>query len=489
MIFRQKIRIPQIAFLYALLSLLCLHPVLSPAEPRQNSRASDNIWEIVAKNSTLKVDLSNPRIQEQIEFYRKRPHTLNSITDQAEPYLHLILEEIEARNLPHELILLPIMESAYDPTIRSGAGASGLWQFMPRTAKHFGLTLDWWYDGRNDVHSSTHKALEYMTYLVKLFDGDWHLAAAAYDSGEGTVKRAIKKNKAAGKKADYWSLDLPKETQKYVPRLLALAHIFSHPKEFGLSLNHVENRPYLQKVNLGRQMSLVKVAELAKLNVETLMDLNPGYKRLVTSPQGPHEVMVPITNASTLENNLAKLTKDEHRSWFKYHVAHGDSLKDLASRHDTSESMIKKINRLSHSINLEAGMQLALPKPLTQKVIPTKALGQQKMAYTINQNDSLWTISKKFQVKLSDLKKWNPQLKDDTLMMGDTLNLWISTPQTSSSANNELATLESNIYTVVSGDSLSVIARRFHTSVDAIKTANNLSSNSLQIGQTLMMPS
>lgn len=473
----KNIHLPLLALV---ICMVAFQPCVSPAK---TSHATEDIWAIVANNAKLHLDFSNARIQEQIEFYRKRPHVLNRITDQAEPYLHYILAEIERRNLPHELILLPIMESAFDPTAKSHAGAAGLWQFMPRTADHFGIKRDWWYDGRRDIHDSTDKALEYMHYLVKFFDGDWLLAAAAYDAGEGTVKRAIKKNEKEGKKTDYWHLPLPREAQIYVPRFLALATMFANPEKYGLDLSPVENKPYLKRVDIGRQMSLPKIAELAHMDLDTLASFNPAYQKLVLSPEGPHFIMVPVANASFLEKNLAKVSKDDHRTWFKYHTSHGESLSDIALRHDTSESMIKKVNKLADNFTPKPGLVLALPKPIKHKIIPTQPFGQQKMDYTITKNDSLWTISKKFQVKLSDLKKWNPNLKGDKLFAGETLTLWMG-PQKSITGTPA----EPKTYTVVRGDSLSVIAKRFHTSVDALKALNDLTKDSLQIGQTLTVP-
>jgi len=468
--------------------MLLLSTLLPPVATHAGlfSKSSDDIWVVMAQNFKLKDHSKHPLVKQQIAFYTKQPHLLNQIAQQAEPYLHMILTEIEKRDLPHEFMLLPIMESAYDPTANSHAGASGLWQFMPRTAKSFGMDRNWWYDGRNDVYASTQGALTYLTYLVKFFDGDWLLAAAAYDSGEGTVQKAIRRNKKAGKKTDYWSLTLPKETRIYVPRFFALATIFSNPSKYGIELNPVPNKPYLKRMDLGQQMALPKIAELANIDLETLKEYNSAYKRLVTAPKGPHTVILPVSNANMLEKKLAKLTKDDHRSWVKYITTQGDNLHNVAQYHDAEPSLIRKVNQLAKSVTLKAGQTLVVPKPITQKAARTKPFGEQKMIYTIANNDSLWTISKHFQVKLSQLKQWNPELKGDKLFRGEQLTLWISTKDASTTdkANNT----KTPTYTVRSGDSLSVIAHRYNTTIDNLQTVNDLTTNTLQIGQTLRLP-
>lgn len=275
---------------------------------KRTLRSSD-LWERIRNGMGLpKPDRTE--ITSEIEWFSLKQAYFDVVADRARPYLHHIVEEVERRDMPLEIALLPIIESAYQPTAYSPKGAAGIWQFIPGTGKRFGLKENAWYDGRRDVMASTEAALDYLNILHERFDGDWLLAIAAYNCGEGAVENAIERNRRLGRSTDFWSLDLPGETQVYVPKLLAISSIVADPSEYQLTLNPIPNRPYLKEVHTGGQISLDKAAALANMTVAELRSLNPGLKGSTTDPAGPHKLVLPIHKAEKFQQRLASLSPD-----------------------------------------------------------------------------------------------------------------------------------------------------------------------------------
>lgn len=266
------------------------------------------LWARLRKNYDMgqrhKNTADQKRIQRFVTEYRNGEKQLTRMTHRASPYLYYIVEELEKRKLPGELALLPMIESAFEPQANSPKGAAGLWQFMPKTGKYYGLKQDQWYDGRRDVAASTSAALNYLEILHKQFDNNWLLALAAYNAGEGRVSKAIKRNAKAGKPTNFWSLELPKETKDYVPKFLALAEVVAHPEKHDLSLPAIENKPYLVPVNPGKALDFNKVSKLADMEVNEVKRLNPGYRRQSTHPKGPQQLLLPTENAEKLMKSL-----------------------------------------------------------------------------------------------------------------------------------------------------------------------------------------
>jgi membrane-bound lytic murein transglycosylase D len=245
------------------------------------------------------------KVQKYVKKY-KTEKTLDKATVQATPYLYHIVEQLEKRNMPGELALLPIIESSFQPLATSNRGAAGIWQFIPSTGRHFGLKQDNWYDGRRDILASTKAALDYLQFLHKEFDENWMLALAAYNCGEGTVQRAINRNKRAGKPTTFWDLKLPKETKEYVPKFLALVEVVKNPEKHNVALASIENQPYFKLVNPGIHLNFKQAAKLSGVNITELKQLNPGYRRAGTHPKGPQQLLLPVANAEMFEFNLAK---------------------------------------------------------------------------------------------------------------------------------------------------------------------------------------
>ena len=212
--------------------------------------STDDLWRRVRDGMALQGHYADPRIAKQVEWFSNNQSYIDRVMSRGELYLYHIVEELEDNNLPLELTLLPVVESAYDPFAYSGSHASGLWQFIPMTGDRFGLKQDWWYDGRRDPLAATEAAISYLTYLNNYFEGDWLLALAAYNSGEGTVRRAIERNKRDGKPTDFWSLKLPRETRAYVPQLLAISRVVADPESHGIVLPSIPDSPYFDVVDL-----------------------------------------------------------------------------------------------------------------------------------------------------------------------------------------------------------------------------------------------
>lgn len=272
----------------------------------------DTVWErLLSLYSLPKIE--NERIDREIDWYLNHPNALNTIQQRAEPYLHLILDEIEAKNIPGELALLPVVESAFVPNANSRMDASGLWQFMPATGRMFGLQQNSWYDGRRDVYASTKAATTYLKQLSQSFDGDWLLALASYNWGKGNVKKSIERNEGNNIPTDYWSLRMPEETANYVPRLLAIAQIFAHAEKYNVNLHHIPNKPYFEVVNLDSQLNLNKAAEMANMSLHDFLNLNPAFNKSKTAPEGsgPRRLLIPVAKAESFKENLAQLPFEE----------------------------------------------------------------------------------------------------------------------------------------------------------------------------------
>jgi membrane-bound lytic murein transglycosylase D len=272
---------------------------------RSATYSGGNLWGRVRSRMGLGVK-HNARVDKEIRRLKSNPKYLEQLSKRAQPYLHLIVREIERRGMPTELALLPEIESKYNPKALSHKSASGMWQFIPDTGRKYGLKQNAWYDGRNDIVASTRAALDYLQWLHRKFRGDWALALAGYNAGEGAVAAARRKNRSRGKGTDFWSLDLPSETELYVPKLLAVAKLMEKPRRYGMRPPHIPNGPQLELVDTGRQMDLARAAKLSGVRLADLRRLNPGLKRGKTLPSGPHKLLVPIGSGRVLRAKSSK---------------------------------------------------------------------------------------------------------------------------------------------------------------------------------------
>lgn len=453
-------------------------------EDEQQALPPQDVWERIRLGFQLQDQIgSNPRIEHHRLGFGSRPQFLEVVGARSTPYLHYVVERLEERNMPMELALLPAIESSYNPFAYSRSHAVGLWQFIPSTGRYFNLRQTSWYDGRRDILASTTAAMDYLQKLHQMFDGDWLLALAAYNAGEGTVGRAIERNRRLNLPTDYWNLQLPKETQDYVPKLLALSQLVLAPEAYGVNLSPIANEPYFRRVALDRRMNLTRVAELAELDADELYQLNPAFMRRVTM-DGPKHLLVPIGKAELLTANLSLLGDEQQSSWSEYRVRSGDSLHAIAHRHQLTVKTLMEINNLSDN-RLRVGQVLSIPADTgdSQTGLATLA-GQSTPAnatqYRVRSGDTLWGIARRHAVRVDDIKRWN-RLPGGALRVGQTLSLNPATPAATPAAR-ETATY----YKVRKGDSLYGIAKRFKIDLGHLQRWNPRSS-ALKPGQTLTL--
>ena len=324
----------------------------------------------------------NYQITVERKRYLRHPHQLRKIQQRAKPYLYYILNEIERRKLPGELALLPIVESEYKIHARSSSRAMGLWQFMPSTGRMYGLKQNWWYDGRKDVAASTHAALKYLSILNRKFKKDWALALAAYNAGDRTIRRAQKKNLLAGKPTNYWSLKLPRETKRYIPKLYALAQIFANPRKYGLRLLPIEDKPQIALVKTNSQIDLGLAAELTNTDIGTIKRLNPSHKQWATDPKGPHRIILPVDKANHFIDKLVDLPAEKRIHLRRHRILKGESLLSIAATYGSNVESIRKANRFSGN-KIRAGRSILVPAPYGKKgldMIAATSISQRQSA-------------------------------------------------------------------------------------------------------------
>lgn len=371
-----------------------------------------DLWTRIREGYALKApNEDNGQIRRAIERFVRAPSYFRDISNRASPFLYHIVEEIEQRGMPLEIALLPAIESAYEPGALSPKRAAGIWQFTPGTARNFGLQLDSWYDGRRDVVASTSAALDYLQKLHQEFNGDWFTALAAYNFGEGNIRKAIERNRSAGRPTDFWSLDLPAETRNYIPSLLAISTIIAKPHQYGISLRSIADSPQIEHIEIGSQIDLTVAARLAGLSPLDLKRLNPGYRRSITAPEGPFGIALPIDKADDFKRRLADLSAEQLVSnsvkaqvgaevaadkgedikalpednnnvasnadaknllkvntakvLRQYRVSRGDTLASIAQRHGTTVEYLRSLNQALNTRGLKIGEVLQVPGKVT----------------------------------------------------------------------------------------------------------------------------
>lgn len=466
--------------------LLSLRPVNEKLE-------APNLLNRIRDNFQLDLSIEHKRIDSQRSWYTRNPNYLTRTFNRASRYLHHVTNEVERRNLPMELALLPFVESAYNPFAYSHGRASGLWQFIPGTGRIYGLEQDWWYDGRRDVLASTDAALNYLSYLNRIFDGNWLHALAAYNSGSGRVRGAIRKNIAKNKSTDFWSLDLPKETRAYVPKLIALSQVVLNPEAYGVDFPYIADKPYFSKVEIGAQIDLAQAAALAEIDISEIYQLNPGFNQWATSPLGPHRLLVPIESAATFKENLKTLPPEKRINWQRYTVASGDSLIRIAKKFNTTPMLIKEINHLK-SNTIKVKQKLLIPTAskganyydlsqvnrLTKKQAQIQAKkGTGKVNHKVSAGDTMWDLSRAHKVSVRELARWNGMAPTDPIKPGQQLVIWsknseVSAKQVSNSIYKKREMIQKVGYYVRKGDSLARIANKFNVSIKDLVTWNKL---------------
>ncbi len=441
-------------------------------------------------------EVQEPAIDIQLSWFEHNPDYLERVFQRGQRYMYHVVTEVEARGMPLEFALLPVVESAYEPFAYSSSRAAGLWQFIPDTGRRFGLKQNWWYDGRRDVIESTRAALDYLQALHDQFDGDWLLAIAAYNVGENTVQRELDYNRAHGKPADFWHLKLPSETRAYVPKLLAMKRLMAEPERYGLEFAAIPNEPYFAVIDTNSQIDLKIAAQLAGSSYDELVALNPGYNRWATDPEGPHRMLVPIDNADGFEAALQTLSPDERVRFAVHEVARRETLAMIAKQYGTTVAVISKVNDLKDG-KVSAGDSLKIPQisaDLPDKVLLAASrvdrpdLGgrkQHQIVYRVRAGETLSSIARSHGIPVSTLARLNNMGTSDSLIKGQRLVIKASTRR-----YRDEGTVSGRrvLYTVRRGDTVYSISRQFQVSVAKLKTWNGLNQHhQIRAGQRLVM--
>ena len=440
----------------------------------------------------------DPAVAAELDWFVARPDYLQRILARSGRYLHHIVESLERRDMPTDLALLPVVESAFDPFAYSHGRAAGLWQIIPETGRRLGLKQNRWTDERRDVLESTRAALDYLQYLNELFAGDWLLAVAGYNAGEGQVTRAIRRAEAAGQPTDFWHVrrHLPAETRTYVPRLLALQQLLASPHEYGVVLPAIPDAPYFEVVATGGPLDMALAAELAGLSTDELYRLNPGVNRWATDPDGPHRLLLPVSRAEAFAAALGRLESADRVRWSRHRVSAGDTLGELARAHQTTPGVLMEVNGLRSDM-IRVGQDLLIPRAVrdlgeyTQMRdarvarVRNQPRDGERRAYVVRAGDTLWNISRRYDVTVGTLARWNAMAPGDVLPVGRELVFWTDTATLPPAQPERIRRLT---YTVREGDSLYRISTRFRVSVAQLLEWNDLAlERYLQPGQRLVM--
>jgi len=440
----------------------------------------DTLWERFASRLTI-AQIDHPDIDGHVARYRRQQRHLDTVTRRAQPFLHYIVEETERRGLPVELAMIPMIESGYQPRAVSPGKAAGLWQIRPATGRHLGLQLDSWYDGRHDIRDSTRAALDYLEFLHDKFDGDWLLAMAGYNAGWGTVQNAIRRNQRQGKSTDFWHLPLPRITQAYIPKVLALSRILADSESYGVSVPKIRNEPYLMEVRVTPSMDLSMAAAKAGISEDTLLDFNPGFKRGMVPPsEKPWQILLPRPEGLTLQARLENLQAPDAELLAEAELApqFADTPGDPAATllvDSASDALRNAVDNPGQQLQVQAARPLRREQPTgSSQLVSTDTPLEYR--YTVRAGDTLSTIAQRYGLSTVALARDNRRAVDGMLQAGETLVINTAPQEIPEELRDDDPDPELNIvnYLVQEGDSLWNISQRFQVSMAELRRWNDL---------------
>ena len=398
--------------------------------------ANNDLWERIRKGFAIP-DLEHELVHVQEQWYGSRPDYIERMTTRSSKYLYHIVEELEQRNMPTELALLPYIESAFNPQAVSSAKAAGMWQFMPATGTYFDLTQNAFRDDRRDVLASTKAALDYLEKLHRMF-GDWHLALAAYNWGEGSVGRAIKRNERQGQGTSYVELNMPNETRNYVPKLQAVKNIIGNPEKFSIELPTIENHPHFQVVEIQRDMDIELVARLADVRVEDFKALNPSFTRPTIFAAGTTQILLPWDNAKVFQRNLAAHDDGQYASWTVWVAPSTMTVANAAQRVGMSEADLRAVNRIPPRMMIKVGSALMVPRTSQHlsdvathiadngrlSFAPEVTEVTRRSSVKVRKGDTMAKVAQRNGVTLANLARWNDIKPTTKLRAGQALDVY-----------------------------------------------------------------
>ncbi|MDQ7075392.1 MAG: transglycosylase SLT domain-containing protein [Gammaproteobacteria bacterium] len=392
---------------------------LPPAERSQQNHLlttqnnPHDLWQRIREGFQLPT-AHQQQFRPQMRHFLSLDNFFVNVSQRAEPFLYFIVDSLEKRGLPTELALIPVIESAFKPLAHSSSKAAGIWQFIPSTGRLYDLKQNHWYDGRRDIYASTLAAINLLDDLGKQFNGDWLLAIAAYNGGPTMVLKAMAKNRRLGKPTDFWHLELRSETQRYVPKLLAIREIILNPKRYRINLPLIPNHPQLAKVNLSAQISLKTAATLAELSTAETTRLNPGFKRGITSPHVQY-LLLPMEQAKIFSFNLKKIQRKrlkktepnrEKSRQNHYRVQQADTLWSIAYRFGTTAPQLALWNQIGLQYKIRVGQHLRIASG-REKTTEVAFKTRHPLHHRVKKNESLFLIARRFELNIADLRRWN----------------------------------------------------------------------------------
>ena len=434
-----------------------------------------NIWEYIKSNNEFE---DRVVLDEQILSYMNlHLQDLDKFEDYLNDsyyFLFYVINELEQNKLPLELAILPYIESNYDPFSISSSGAVGMWQFMPRTGRLYELNKSWWNEDRHDPYRSTDAAVGYLKYLYNRFDQDIYLTLAAYNAGPSLVERKINQNIKQGDGKDFWSLNLPSQTQNYVPKFIALRELILNSEKYGVSLPDIPYDNVVEKITIPGQVEILALSEFLEIKPELLYKLNAGYTKWASAPENESIFYIPKEKYSLVigENNPFKKTNDIN--WISHTVNKGDNLWDLAIKYDTEVKIIKDVNYLNDELlSINDNLLIPLGKSKSNNFIPYEM-------YIVSEGDTLWSISKKYNLSIRDLARMNSLDENDFLQLGQQLS--IGNKNIHRNMESKKRTI---LYSVKQGDTLFKISELFDVSIRSIEDINDFNKSTLMPGQII----
>ena len=464
----------------------------SSLDETASETSQDDVWQRIRSGFGIDdASQPNPLVEVHESWFAARPTNVNRLAERARPYLYHIVEEVQRRDMPMEIALLPMIESAFVSTALSPSAASGIWQFIPSTGSHYGLRQDHWYDGRRDFTAATNAALDYLGKLFLDF-GDWQLALAAYNCGEGCIARAIQKNVQLGLPTDYASLSLPNETRQYVPKLLAIRNMILEPEQYNLAINALPNQPYFDLVTVHASMDLHSAARLADMSSDEFMALNAAFPRKLIRSDTPVSLLVPVDKVDTFQRNLEAGDWD---SWKPYKANKGERPEAIAKRFGISVDRLLEHNPVSLKRGKLARAQTILV-PVNRRDSVIETHGAAATRHVVKRGDTLFGVARRHGLTVAQLSAANPAL-GSRLKPGQTIRLPSKETALRNSRAIQPVSLKTDIenpaeplrYKVRRGDTLSNIAQRFDVSLADIRSWNPLLARSgkIRTGQTVLV--
>ena len=440
-----------------------------------NEPKYENIWSYIKQNNKSKSEvILNDQVLSYMNMHLKDLDKFEEYLNDSYYFIYFVINELEDNNLPIELAILPYIESNYDPFSISSSGAVGMWQFMPRTGRLYKLNKSWWSEDRHDPFRSTEAAVDYLKYLYQRFDEDIYLTIAAYNAGPSLLDRRINQNKRKGDQIDFWSLNVPSQTKNYVPKYIALKELILNSDNYGIKMPEIPFEPVVQKIIIPNQVEILSLSEYLEIKPELLYKLNAGYTKWASAPKDESVFYIPIEKYYLFQSENNPFNNINEINWISHIVKRGDNLWDLAIKYDTEVKIIKEINYLNNDLlSINDTLLIPLGKTKSNNFIPYEM-------YIVSEGDSLWSISKKYNLEVRDLARMNSLNENEFLQLGQQLS--IGNKNIHRNMESKKRTI---LYSVKQGDNLYKISELFDVTIKSIEEINNFDEVTLMPGQII----